>query len=361
MSASYDAEAGTLSIRLNGLLQNSTTSGILPASDAIGWSSVIVGEDLTGQLDDVAIWSSTTTANLTGQSFHSNPDLIALYRFDDAGNTAQDFASPVADWLTGWYNAATHTNSEPKVASDNPVAINLDTDQDGMADWWERHFFGDLTRSGADDLDGDTLSDYYEWLVGTDPTRQVSTSDGRRDDRLDPDEDGLSNANEQLRGTHPNDPDTDDDGEDDGEINPLVSLDPPVSRVYALQSAGLVVPQPEGNRFALDSWTVEAWFYAATDAASGDILALQGPQGEHDLFSFGVDGNQPYASVLDRKVTLPSALTAGRWNHLAASWDVDSAILRLYVNGVQAGGALAAVTGPGHNGTLVLRPRLYVH
>ena len=44
-----------------------------------------------------------------------------------------------------------------------------DLDQDGMADAWENQYFGNLSRDGTGDYDGDGVSD----LLGTDPTARI--------------------------------------------------------------------------------------------------------------------------------------------------------------------------------------------
>jgi len=47
----------------------------------------------------------------------------------------------------------------------------LDTDKDGMPDWWEKHYGLSTTdaRDAARDLDGDGQSDLAEYIAGTDP------------------------------------------------------------------------------------------------------------------------------------------------------------------------------------------------
>jgi hypothetical protein len=63
------------------------------------------------------------------------------------------------------------------------------------------------------DTDGDGLLDFWESGYGLDP----NDADGDQGGSGDPDEDGLTNADEQLLGTDPLDPDTDRDGWSDGE------------------------------------------------------------------------------------------------------------------------------------------------
>jgi parallel beta-helix repeat protein len=102
----------------------------------------------------------------------------------------------------------------------------IDSDADGLPDWWEDAYYvdpgGDEDGDGLNDLgeyeqgtdpgnpdtDGDTMPDGYEVSQGLDPLR---------DDRdEDPDGDGLANITEYQLGTHPLDADTDDDGMPDG-------------------------------------------------------------------------------------------------------------------------------------------------
>lgn len=50
----------------------------------------------------------------------------------------------------------------------------LDSDNDGMDDDWEMAYFGNLSRDGTGDYDGDGMTDKAEFLAGTDPTNQGS-------------------------------------------------------------------------------------------------------------------------------------------------------------------------------------------
>ena len=48
-----------------------------------------------------------------------------------------------------------------------------DLDQDGMADVWENQYFGNLSRDGTGDYDGDGVRDLLEFLLGTDPAARI--------------------------------------------------------------------------------------------------------------------------------------------------------------------------------------------
>lgn len=57
------------------------------------------------------------------------------------------------------------------------VQPDTDSDNDGMPDWWEMKYFGDLTTyQGADDYDGDGISNTDEYNNGTDPKNSDITA-----------------------------------------------------------------------------------------------------------------------------------------------------------------------------------------
>jgi hypothetical protein len=112
----------------------------------------------------------------------------------------------------------------------------VDHDSDGLPDWWETHYFGNLSQGPQNDSDvptGDGLINLYEYLFGFDPTRSNSLGSGhgdfhsavfsnQNDDwyppewKTDSDGDGLTNGQELYYGTNPQNPDTNGDGLRDG-------------------------------------------------------------------------------------------------------------------------------------------------
>jgi hypothetical protein len=45
-----------------------------------------------------------------------------------------------------------------------------DSEPDGLPDYWEMFYFGDLTRDGEGDFDNDGILDKFEWQARTNPT-----------------------------------------------------------------------------------------------------------------------------------------------------------------------------------------------
>ncbi|WP_075089939.1 hypothetical protein [Verrucomicrobium spinosum] len=80
----------------------------------------------------------------------------------------------------------------------------VDSDSDGLADWWETRFVGNLSSNGSANPDADGLTHLQEYLFSSNPTV------------ADTDADGANDAAEQTAGTSPWDADTDGDGIPDG-------------------------------------------------------------------------------------------------------------------------------------------------
>lgn len=115
--------------------------------------------------------------------------------------------------------------------------LNPDTDGDGLTDWEEVRIYGTDPRNP--DTDGDGLTDWEEiFIYGTDPLKADTDGDGIPDgdevnkygtDPLNPDTDfdGLTDYEEvYVYGTNPLDPDTDKGGVTDGHEVLIDGTDP---------------------------------------------------------------------------------------------------------------------------------------
>ena len=58
----------------------------------------------------------------------------------------------------------------------------IDSDGDGLPDYWETFYFGDLSRDGTGDFDGDGILDKFEWQARTNPAVDDTVRQALRDD-----------------------------------------------------------------------------------------------------------------------------------------------------------------------------------
>jgi len=104
-----------------------------------------------------------------------------------------------------------------RAAWDSAGAMKPDHDGDGLPDWWEMQYFGNLLQTAEGDADEDWLTNLEEYQLGTDPTNPDTDGDGlpdgwewmhfgsfAPDDQSDYDGDGASDLAEYLAGTDPN-------------------------------------------------------------------------------------------------------------------------------------------------------------
>jgi hypothetical protein len=121
----------------------------------------------------------------------------------------------VSDATWDWDGDGRSDDYEHFISQTDPEFFNdVDTDSDGLHDWWEEKLFGDLTQNGFGDFDGDLLLNGEE-LVWMSASNIVLYSDPTL---YDSDADTLSDYAETVTyQTDPMERDTDQDGQDDGE------------------------------------------------------------------------------------------------------------------------------------------------
>ena len=115
-----------------------------------------------------------------------------------------------ASGMTGESSVVNVVCTIPDPADDIDWEDPTDTDNDGLTDVYEKHYFE--TDSENADTDGDGLPDGYEvFYLGTNPKKSDSDDNGVSDGEEDFDKDGLNNQREYELGTDPNNADTDSD------------------------------------------------------------------------------------------------------------------------------------------------------
>ena len=361
-------------------LTSKTTDLIIGEAD-----SLVVDKRLKFYIDEIRFWNTIKSDDFIRDNRNVTIDkntsgLTAYYRFDDGGFTAEDYKYSFAgfdslDDLTK-VSGKPHLNRAMKLLGQNggttgkalfstDVAVTMgveaepyaDTDNDGIPDWWEQKYFGNLTTAGYasdgsyTDFDKDGLNDYYEYLAGTSPIRQDTDGNGTTDANENGDGDGLTNLEEQKWGTRPDVADSDDDGiTDDAEVtagtSPLHSMSPAVPRSFKLaslngtlqQQAGMQVPlTTEESAAGLSSWTVEAWINPGASAVTG--VLFKRIVNEKTAFEVGLNASKLYVYTecqdgSNANCVYPAALPASQWTHVAVAWDPGSMTMNLVINGV---------------------------
>lgn len=216
---------------------------ILPSSMA--WLIAYHDQDQDG-LDDLAEYQAGTSPNLPDTDQDGLPDLWET-QVSLSPTTANGDSDPDNDGFSNWLEYLIDSN--PLSAGG---AAFSDSDSDGVPDSWEKRFGTQVAVNDAHlDLDGDGLSNFEEFRLGSRPDMSDSDGDGLpdvlerftygtrlmssdtdadglpdaweitndlnplfNDALLDPDGDGLSNAQEYNGGppTNPRQRDSDGDG-----------------------------------------------------------------------------------------------------------------------------------------------------
>jgi len=351
------------------------------------WRAPTIGESPDAsfvnqvRMDEVRIWGvARTPAQVETYRTKLVPQdstgLLAYYRFDDGGTTAEDFARKAQCGLQnavsmdrtygdfGFALTAGYGPDSNDFARIRGVDVRGadDSDGDGMPDGWEMiNHLDPYSAAGNDgatgDPDGDQLHNIYEYWSRTNPNAEDTDTDSVLDREEDLDGDGVVNLIEQQEDSRPDMIDTDDDSvTDSDELNNGSSPADPADPVSALcmefdGAATDYVRIPNSLYQRLPSWTLEAWVNpASTLGGEGTIIrrSVQALGGGVNAVNYelGLDevggtlevyaGYRTVGGLLFRAQA--GDLPAGEWTHLAASYDAVTSILRVYTNGIMIAG-----------------------
>ncbi len=350
--------------------------------------------------DEIRIWNRTLTTAFICDTMYSlvgkdNTGLMRCFRFDDGGNTIEDFAHPgpvnynendseaVSDFIEKNTYPGTPDFKGYALREENGFAngwcsenngVHLygfdDEDGDGMPDWWE---FYHNVNSPYSDADNDGLVHLYEYLCGTDPNDKTNGSADYDAVCLGGD---MTNGEKQLYGLDPRTDDSDGDGVSDyNEISsgtatiyinnvrdgkfitdplaPLNNEQPPTLKHIQLDgnATGLTIKANEISKYALSDWTFGAWVRPQTAGQNATIITRRVADKAIN-YELGIENGVPYAKFVDafdRKLQVPEdtaltpalALAADEWTHVAATYESRTRNMTLYINGM----AVAQVTG----------------
>ena len=392
VAVSYDSDLQALALYVDGLLWKSQSNAQpieVPVDEDptvyLGGNGNASSNFSSGLLDEVRVWNIARTAGQVEAMrdhmvLEGDDDLQAYYRFDDGGSSIEDFRVPLrADGIGKSYtisgtvvevDAAALTFGGHRM----PVAqrtIFDDANLDLVPDWYgavqlptapssatrpdgEGHADDNDDNSAQTDdgADGRALLPSYSW--GGHLSLVDANGDGILDLDVDADSDGLANGDELILGLLPLVADTDDDGVSDGD-EVLGGSDPrdqfsPVKELALAVNGSSYATLPLSSRFALPTWTIEAWVYP-TAASAGSIV--QRTVGGNN-FKVGVEADGRIFVTFDARdgsggVTLWSQATeqvdepspaataqVDEWTHVAASFSAASNVLTLTLNGVES-------------------------
>ncbi|HOG52215.1 MAG TPA: hypothetical protein PKY10_16625, partial [Lentisphaeria bacterium] len=238
-----------------------------------------------------------------------------------------------------------------------------DENGNGMPDWFES-FYG--VSDAAADADNDGLNNLYEYLCGTDPTDEDNgTTDA--DTVLNTGvtvPNTLTNAEKQQFGLDPRLDDSDGDGITDYEevygtvagmfprpdrdsfssdpLNPISQGGKPALKYLTFTGTGLNVPVQA--KHALASWTIMTWVRPTVASAATLVKREVAENVVNYELGWTVNGGQLWPYVSFRSATGQEVKAAAQgaaaliptdaWTHLAATYDDETYLLTLYINGM---------------------------
>jgi len=152
-----------------------------------------------GALFDAAVkWATDVATFPTITSLNPNSGPIGTtvtvsgYNFGTSQGTSTVTFNGVPSAPSMWTDSSivltvpVFASSGPVIVSVNGVSSNaltftvgeVDTDADGLPDWWEIQYFGNLSQTASGDPDGDGLTNIQEFQQGRNPTKSAQADDG---------------------------------------------------------------------------------------------------------------------------------------------------------------------------------------
>lgn len=138
-------------------------------------------------IDDISITTSNSiagTLQVTNNLSQASFTITGPLTLTGQGTSFVTTNAPPGQYTIAWGMVTNWITPPPQMS--NVVALGttvfagnytiVDTNNNGIADSWERQYFGSAsaTRTALTDTDGDGMSDYGEFLAGTNPTNAAS-------------------------------------------------------------------------------------------------------------------------------------------------------------------------------------------
>ncbi|MGD9035140.1 MAG: fibronectin type III domain-containing protein [Syntrophobacterales bacterium] len=126
-------------------------------------------------------WDANTEQDIVGYKIYYGTSSGEYDTVIDVGNYTSVTIANLEQDQTYYFTATAYDSHGNESGYAAEVSYQSDSDDDGMADWWELQYFGDLDRDGTGDWDNDGLLDLAEFEYGTDPVDPDSDGDGFSD------------------------------------------------------------------------------------------------------------------------------------------------------------------------------------
>jgi hypothetical protein len=234
-ASAIDVSKGRISVVHCTLMDNSGSSYSRAISVSSGCKLIIQNSILwnidagaANEIYESSVGSTTvTTSIIRGGAFGaiSSQPLTDRYHWLMSGSPAIGAGTQLS-FASKDIHGESRAVSSPDIGADQ----RLDSDADSLPDWWEILYFANLTKTSTGDNDTtlDKLTNYYEYLLGYDPTKPDTLANLRGDLYnavfttgdpyypsvwlLDDDNDTLNNGEELYYGTNLTLADTNADG-----------------------------------------------------------------------------------------------------------------------------------------------------